>query len=328
MGSRSSRRGRGLSQDPVIGLDLGGTKVYGVRLDGDSIEAEAKRKTPADGGPEAIVATLAAVIDDLGGTGDVESIGVGAPGLLDRKRGVVIRAPNLVAWEDNFPLGPALEEATGGRATVVLGNDVEVAVIGEHQLGAAKGANDVLGIWLGTGVGGGLVLGGEIRRGAHGLAGEVGHTLVQLGDAPCGCGGIGHLEAYAGRRSMEQRARAAVAGGRASVLVDLAGDGRMKSSVWAKALEADDELATELLEHAVTAVAQAVASLQTLLDFELVVIGGGMAERLGDWLAARVDELARPLLFARDSKVRIVPAELGDASGAAGAALMARATNR
>lgn len=306
-----------------IGLDLGGTKVFGVVLQGDSIKHQAKAKTPQDGGPDAVIECLATVVEDLGGTKNVHGIGLGAPGLIDRERGILRHAPNLRAWVDNSPLGPALADAVGGKVPVVLGNDVYVGVLGEHRLGAAKGYSDVLGIWMGTGVGGGLVLNGEMNRGAHGLAGEIGHTIVQPDGLECGCGGKGHLEAYAGRASMEKRARALAADGRSTALVELAGSERMKSSVFAKALAAADEVALELIDAAVEAVGTTVASVSTLLDLELVVLGGGIGERLGHELAPRIEAVAHSLMFAKSSKLRVVATKLGDAAGAVGAALMA-----
>src|SRR5436190_2698045 len=283
-----------------IGLDLGGTKVFGVVLADGDIKEQAKTKTPQAGGPQAIVDAMASVVDELGGVKRVDGIGVGAPGLIDRRQGVLQHAPNLAAWEDNFPLGPALAKAVAadGDVPVVLGNDVYVGVLGEHQLGAARGKSDVLGIWMGTGVGGGLVLDGRMHRGAHGLAGEIGHTIVHPGGRECGCGGKGHLEAYAGRLAMERRARAEAAGGRKTLLVELAGDARMKSSVFDKALQAGDELTVELIDEAVDAVGITIASVTTLLDLELVVLGGGMGERLGSQLAPRIESTAKSLMFA------------------------------
>jgi glucokinase len=305
-----------------IGLDLGGTKVYGVVVDKGAIRAEAKRRTPTEGGPEAIIDCMAGVVADLGGTKRVKAIGVGAPGLIDRKRGVLRHAPNLVAWLDESPLGPPLS-TKAGAVPVVLANDVEAGVLGEHRLGVARGREHVIGIWLGTGVGGGLVVRGEMYRGGHGLAGEIGHTIVHPGGRKCACGGLGHLEAYAGRRSMEQRARDEAAAGRHTMLVDLAGAERMRSGIFARALEAGDPLAVELMDEAIEAVAITVGSFNTFLDLDMIVIGGGMGIRLGAYLAPRIDDQARSLMFVPNHPVQIAPAELGDAAGAAGAALLA-----
>src|SRR5687768_9925415 len=135
-----------------IGLDIGGTKVYGVVVDRDKIKAEAKRSTPTEGGPEAVIDALAGVVADLGGANHVKGIGIGAPGLIDRKKGILKHAPNLLAWVDDTPMAPPLSKRVGGTP-VVLGNDVEVGILGEHRLGVAKGCTNAIGIWLGTGVG-------------------------------------------------------------------------------------------------------------------------------------------------------------------------------
>ena len=307
-----------------IGLDIGGTKVYGAVVENEKIKAEAKRSTPSEGGPEAIIDALVGVVADLGGAKKVKGIGIGAPGLIDRKKGVLRHAPNLLAWVDETPLGPPLS-ALLGDVPVALGNDVEVGVLGEHRLGAARGLKNVIGMWLGTGVGGGFVADGDIHRGSHGLAGEIGHTIVHHNGRECGCGGRGHLEAYAGRRSLERRAREEAAQGRQTLLVELAGEERMKSSIFAKALEAGDPLTVEMIDEAIEAVAITVASMNTFLDLDMVVLGGGMGGRLGDFLAPRIAEQARPLMFVAGAEVRIAPSELGDAAGAAGAALMAAA---
>ena len=170
-------------------------------------------------------------------------------------------------------------------------------------------------------MGGGLILDGHLRRGGTGFAGEIGHTVVHPGGRRCGCGGTGHLEAYAGRASMEREARDRAAHGRPNQLVELAGDGRMTSSVWANALEARDPVAVELIDTAVAALGVAVANAITLLDLDAVVVGGGLADRLGPTFVGRVEQAARDQVFAQRSAARVVPAALGDESGALGAAL-------
>lgn len=309
----------------AIGIDLGGTKIYGVRIKGSDREhpevvAEAKGKTPLQGGPLGVVDAIAKVVADLGG-GPSDVIGVGAPGVIDVERGVVRAAPNLPGWVDPFPLGPALAETLGvGR--VVVDNDVNVGIVAEHRLGAGRGANEMLGVFVGTGVGGGLILEGRLRRGATGIAGEIGHVVVTPGGRACGCGGRGHLEAYAGRAGMERQARHLEATGTDTVLVELARTKRMTSSVWAKALAAGDQVAINLVDDAVGALGRAVAAVLMTLDLELVVVGGGLADRLGPTFVGRVEQAVRSELFAGGSPVRVVPAELGDRAGALGAALL------
>ncbi len=305
----------------AIGIDLGGTKIYGVRLKGEEVVAESKGKTPVQGGPLGVVDAIAKVVAELGAAkGDV--IGIGAPGVIDVEKGVVRAAPNLPGWIEPFALGPALAE-TLGVATVLVGNDVNAGTLAEHRLGAGRDADEMLGIFVGTGVGGGLILDGRLRRGPSGLAGEIGHAVVTPNGRTCGCGGRGHLEAYAGRAGMERRARELESNGTDTVLVELAKAKRMTSSVWAKAMAAGDQVAIDLVDEAVGALGRAVAAVIMTLDLELVVVGGGLADRLGAAFVGRVEQAVRSELFAGGSKVRVVPAELGDRAGAVGAALLA-----
>ena len=310
----------------AIGIDLGGTKIYGVRVKGSDREqpevvSESKGKTPVQGGPLGVVDAIAKVIADLGGNSS-DVIGVGAPGVIDVAGGIVRAAPNLPGWIEPVAHGPALAE-TLGVDKVVVDNDVNVGTVAEHRLGAGRGADEMLGIFVGTGGGGGLVLDGRLRRGGSGLAGEIGHVVVVPRGRSCGCGGRGHLEAYAGRAGMERRARELEAQGTDTVLVELAKMKRMTSSVWSKALAAGDQVAIDLIDEAVGALGRAIAAVIMTLDLQLVVIGGGLADRLGAAFVGRVEQAARSELFAGGSPVRIVPAELGDRAGAIGAALLA-----
>lgn len=310
----------------AIGIDLGGTKIYGVRVknpgsDDPEVVSESKGKTPVQGGPLGVVDAIAKVVAELGGT-PADVIGIGAPGVIDVDKGVVRAAPNLPGWIEPFALGPALAE-TLGVETVIVDNDVNVGTVAEHRLGAGRGANEMLGVFVGTGVGGGLILDGKLRRGASGLAGEIGHVVVVPSGRTCACGGRGHLEVYAGRAGMERRARELESRGDHTALVELARTKRMTSSVWAKALAAGDQTAINLIDEAVGALGRAVASVIMTLDLQLVVIGGGLADRLGAAFVGRVEQAVRSELFAGGSPVRVVPAELGDRAGALGAALLA-----
>lgn len=308
----------------AIGIDLGGTKIYGVRLKGADLDvvAEAKGKTPVQGGPLGVVDAIAKVVAELG-LGSNDTIGVGAPGVIDVDKGVVRAAPNLPGWIEPFALGPALAE-TLGVERVVIDNDVNVGVGAEHRLGAGRDADDLLGVFVGTGVGGGLILDGTLRRGASGLAGEIGHVVVVPGGRSCSCGGRGHLEAYAGRAGMERRAKALENKGHDTALVELAKAKRMTSSVWAKALAAGDQVAIDLIDEAVGALGRAIAGVILTLDVPLVVVGGGLADRLGPSFVGRIEQAVRSDLFGGGgSPVRVVAAELGDRAGAIGAALLA-----
>jgi glucokinase len=302
----------------VAGIDLGGTKIQGVVLDGDEVVADLKRPTPATGGAD-VAALIGAMVGEMGLDG-VTRIGIGAPGVIDRERGAVLRAPNL-AISASVPLVDLVRDATG-VADVVLDNDVNAATIAEHRLGAARGANDALCVFVGTGVGGGLILDGALRRGPRSLTGEIGHVVVVDGGRRCGCGGLGHLEAYAGRRCLEDEARRQHEGGRETALVRIAGDARMKSSVFSKALAAGDELARELLAEAVEALGAALASAVALVDLDLIVLGGGLAAKLGDPFTDQVRAAVERRLFVPTLPLRVVPAALGDLGGAMGTALL------
>jgi glucokinase len=306
----------------AIGIDLGGTKIQGVRLHGHQVERDARASTPGTG-VDGVVAAIAEVVDELGGLTKSGTIGIGVPGAVDAEAGEVRRAPNLVGFDERVPLAKLVAEATGADR-VVLDNDVNVATLAEHRLGAAKGAGDVLGVFVGTGVGGAMLIGGDLHRGVTGAAGEIGHMVVEVElGRRCGCGLAGHVEAYAGRASIEREARRRHAEGDRTRLVELAGDGRMRSGILAQALEEGDTVAVELLDEAVRALGAAIASMVTVLDLPLVVVGGGVADKLGAVFVGRIEEAVRSRLFLPSSPVRVVPAELGDLGGAMGAALLA-----
>lgn len=308
-----------------VGVDLGGTKIYGVVLDQGEVVAEAKAKTPTQGGPLAVIDAMASLVGGLVATPSladpVVGVGVGAPGVVNPEDGSVRSAPNLPGWMEPFGVGPALSEALGGLP-VEVDNDVNVGTFAEHLMGAGRGAADLMGVFVGTGVGAGIILGGELRRGQTGAAGEIGHMVVRRGGRRCGCGGRGHLEAYAGRANLERRARELESRGRDTPLVELAPSRRMTSGVFVKALAVGDPLAVELIDDAVGALGAAIASAVALLDIPLVVVGGGLADRLGAAFVARVEGAVTAELFPRNPLLRVVPAELGDRGGATGAALL------
>jgi glucokinase len=304
-----------------VGVDLGGTKIQTVAIDGaGAVVADAKLPTPSQGG-QAVARAIGDAIAAMGVDG-VERIGIGAPGVIDRDAGVVLRAPNL-SISSEVPLTRLVAGIVGldGDA-VALDNDVNVATLAELRSGAAVGARDALCVFVGTGVGGGLVLDGSLRHGPRGLTGEIGHTIVRDGGRRCGCGGLGHLEAYAGRRCLEIEARRLHEGGRQTALVEIAGERQMKSSVFAKALAAGDEVAIELVDEAAQVLGAALASAVALVDVETIVLGGGLGAKLGDPFVASVDDALRARLFVPSLAVKVVPAALGDLGGAIGAAFL------
>jgi glucokinase len=251
----------------------------------------------------------------------LDGVGVGSPGVIEG--GNVTSARNLPGWEGTFALGAALEAKLG--CPVALGNDVQVATDAEFTLGAAKQHSSLLGVFWGTGVGGGLVLDGRPWLGCGG-AGEIGHVVVELDGAMCTCGRRGCMEAYAGRAAMEARARHLHEGkGRKTDLFKLMREHereRLTSGIWQRALARDDKLATELIDRAVRALGAGIASALNILDVESVVIGGGLGVRLGEPYAERIAKEMLPHLFADSRPPHIAVAALGDLGGALGATLL------
>jgi len=306
----------------VAGVDVGGTSVKTGLVDDDhGVGDHAKDATPREG-PEALIEVIRAQIEGLGEQPD--AVGVGIPGAVSGNE--ILHVPNLGSWPGDFPFARELEKALG--VPVALGNDVNVGLLGEWLAGAAKGAANVLGVWMGTGVGGALILDGRPYNGGRGAAGEIGHMVVHPGGALCSCGRRGCLEAYAGRRMMTASARAMQDAGRETSLFAIRDEehkARPTSKVWEKALGDGDAVATALFDEAIEALGIAVGSVINLLDLELVVLGGGFAERMGKQLAESVGQAALPRVMAPDPALSFRPAKLGDASGIVGAAALARA---
>jgi glucokinase len=309
-----------------VGVDVGGTKIQAVAIRrGAKVDGAARRETPAAGGPDAVVVEMAkaardAILGAGGEPGEVRGVGVGAPGAVDAATGVVMQVANIEGWVDPFALGPALAAELG--VPVSVGNDVNVAVEAERRYGAGRGVGSFLGVFWGTGVGGGIVINGRLLQG-RGSAGEVGHVCAKPGGRRCNCGLRGCVESYAGRGALEERARAAK---RKTVLFDLQrkrGRDKLTSGVWLRALEAGDELAHELLDEAVEALGVGIGCAVTLLDVDAVVIGGGLGERLGPPWLKRIEDAAREHTFFRDAPDYRL-AELGDLGGAIGASLLVR----
>jgi len=314
---------------PRGGIDLGGTKIQTVVVDGrDKVLGEARVPTPTEGGAKAVVEAMTGAVAVAAGQAGLETdsligVGVGAPGAIDPEAGTV-SPPNIPEWDDAFPLAPELESALGTR--VKLGNDVSVATDAEFRLGAGKPYDSILGVFWGTGVGGGLILDGKQWTG-RGAAGEIGHMVVKEDGALCGCGRKGCMEAYAGRGQMEARARHLQEKGEKTDLFEIMekrGRTRLTSGIWARALEHGDKMAVELIDRAVAALGTGVASAVNLLDVDAVIIGGGLGTRLGPPYAERIATAMQPHLFVDERPPAVLVAELGDLGGAIGAALLVK----
>jgi glucokinase len=312
------------------GIDLGGTKIEAVVVDEtNNVLGSSRHPTPTDGGPEAVAGELAAAIREAALHAGLEpsallGVGVGSPGVVDPETGTVSTARNLPDWEGSFELGASLRSALG--TAVQVGNDVQVATDAEFELGAGRPYQSLLGVFWGTGVGGGLILDGKPWLGRGGAA-EIGHMVVKQDGAHCPCGRRGCMEAYAGRASLEARARKRAEKGDKTHLFKLMeerGRTRLTSGIWQRALEHDDKVARELIDEAIAALGTAIGSAQNLLDVEAIVIGGGMGVRFGQQFADRIAEAMMPHLFNDAHPPAVHVAALGDLGGAIGASLLAR----
>ncbi|HJZ94119.1 MAG TPA: ROK family protein [Gemmataceae bacterium] len=305
-----------------LGVDLGGTKILAGLFDSDfNVVARSKQPTNyEDGGPAVfarIVTAVDAVLKDGGiAPAEVTGMGLGVPGLVVPRSTLVRYAPNL-DWRD-FDLRPLFPPHW--TWPVVVENDVRMGTYGEWTRGAAKGANHVFGVFPGTGVGGGLILNGQLYHGFNGHAGEIGHTIIHWNK------GI-ELEAVAGRRNMMNRAKELAADAPKNVRKDWKGvdPTAFKSSEIAERFEKGDPIIGQLVDDAARAIGSAVATVVNLLSPEVVVVGGGLTKALGPSFPERIWEIAQRYALPRATEnVRCVMAALGDDAGITGAATYAR----
>ena len=308
------------------GVDLGGTSFIAVISDRKGrVLGSSDCVTIPNAKPEDTIDSIAHHIREAAKDASVkmskiDGIGIGAAGAVDPKRGVVVRAPNL-GWSD-VPLAKLLSKRLG--PDVILGNDVQVAIIGEHSYGAAKGTKRAVGVWIGTGIGGGLIVDGEIDRGFRGAAGEIGHMVIKEDGPICGCGRRGCVEALASRSAMERDVRASPKSAVLKIMKERGKD-RMTSSVIERALDAGDPVMKEVLARAQHYLGLLTGNIVNMFDPEMVVIGGGIAQRLKKKFVAPIAEIARTRFLRPDPKkeIRIEHATLGDYSGALGACALA-----
>jgi glucokinase len=316
-------------RDAVIGVDLGGTKIYtALALPAGELLAEVVAPTGADGGLEQVLAKIVATVRDVtsqaGPDLTVRALGIGAPGPLDAETGLVYFAPNL-GWH-NVPLKDLLQKALG--LPVGVDNDANLAALGEQVFGAGRGVRSMVYITVSTGVGGGLILDGRIYHGAGGGAGEIGHTTIDPGGPVCGCGNRGCLEVLASGTAMARRAREIIAAGGGLNMLGATGGlpGKVTAKTVADAAAAGDPEALAILAEAGRALGIGVANVINLLNPELVVLGGGAMKAGPPLWQAMEEEVRRRALQASLARARLVPAWLGSRAGVLGAvALAARA---
>jgi glucokinase len=312
----------------IIGVDLGGTNIVvgAMSEDGDRQIGMQSRPTQPERGVDAVVESMAAMVEEtIAGVAreagarrdEILGVGIGAPGPLDRARGIVVVAPNL-GWRD-YPLRDEISARVALPAT--LDNDANCATLGEWWQGAARGARHVVGLTIGTGIGGGIIIDGRLHHGVCDVAGEIGHTTIDLTGRYCRCGNYGCLEAYASGPAIAQRAREALERDEISSLHRMVdGDlSRLTAATVYEAAKMGDPVARELVRDTATFLGAGIANLLNLFNPDVVVIAGGVTqagEPLFDPLRAEVRRRAfRPAVDA----CRIVPGELPGTAGVVGA---------
>jgi glucokinase len=304
----------------VFAVDLGGTHLRVALVDSTGkIHTQLKRHTPKDHSPHVLVETLASVADEWRRSdyGPISAASVMVPGAVDSAQAVVLSAPNLPSLI-NFGLKAVLQERL--EWPVVLENDANAAAIGEMWLGAARGCRDVVSVTLGTGVGGGVVLGGKLWRGAHGSAGEIGHTTVDpFSDLKCKCGNTGCLELFASATAIVRMARESLS---QFPPATLSAENLTAEQIF-DAGRQGDELALSVFKRAGKYLGIGLANLMSLIDPEIIVINGGVVNGWELFAADMYEEVAERAFHATAQQVRIARAECGDNAGLLGAARLA-----
>jgi glucokinase len=316
----------------ALGIDLGGTKTLAAVVDVASGEviASARKRTRAERGQDFVsqrtIELATAALDDahLPSDSSVVGLGVGVAGQIDRRAGVVVDAPNLDVHD--MPLGDILGKHF--NLPVAVGNDVEVAALGESLYGSGAGYNNFVCVFVGTGIGSGIVQNGRMYTGLTGTAGEIGHMVVQAGGRLCGCGGRGCLEAYASRTAITRAIMAEIHHGRPSILADDAqrqlkqGETIIRSGILAHAIDQKDELTIEIVEEAANYLGYGLGSVLNFYNPDALILGGGVIEALDLLFETAVHRARTVALSAPAKKTPILRAKLGDFSGVVGAACL------
>lgn len=300
-----------------IGIDVGGTKISaGLVSPQGKIIAWQKLPNPPQSSSRQILGTMNTLIQNLLSEKNIplrslQGIGVGVPGIVNPQTGDIVRTPNIRL--SHFPLKRELQKRW--KTKVIIDNDVNLGILGEKWLGAARKAKHIIGIFPGTGVGGGIILNGEIYSGAHGAAAEIGHILIDPKGPPCTCGNNGCLEALISRWAIERDIRGAIKKGEKSLITSLTNNELkvIKSKIIRQALLKKDPLVKRVMKQASEFLGRGCISLRHTFDPELIVLGGGLIEACGDFILPIVKRVfsADPF-FAELPACPIVPSQLGD----------------
>lgn len=309
-----------------IAVDLGGTNIRAARYDGQGqLIARAKHPTDSDNQENPVANRVIACVQEVIGhhASDVSAIAIGAPGPINPFMGVVIRAPNVPGWK-NFPLKQVIEKRF--NIPTEIGNDANMAALGEWKFGAGRGHQDVLYLTISTGIGGGIVSGGKLLVGAHGIAAEMGHITIVPDGPVCGCGQRGHLEALASGPSMARTARTRLRAGTRSSMLDLVeGDiEAITAQHIGDAARMGDDFARSIVAEAGGYIGRALADFLHILNPSIIILGGGVSN-MGELIIEPARAAMKRLVMTDDyfRECNIVQAQLGDDVGLLGALALA-----
>ena len=315
--------------DYYVGVDLGGTKILaGVFDDKLTCLGRNKMSTKSERGPEEVMDRIARCAKDVVDECDldfkqVRGVGIGAPGAVDPETGRVIFAPNL-QWQD-VPLKKMMEKQLG--VPVAAENDCNTATLGVFEKELQSKPRYMVGVFIGTGIGGGFIIDGKLYPGSGGTAAEVGHMVIQVGGPKCNCGNRGCFEALASRTAIFRNLHAAIKEGQKTMLTEMLGPdlADLRSGDLRKAIRKGDKLVEKIVEDAAEYTGIAVANLVNILNPQTVVLGGGVIDALGDEMMAIIVETAEDYILAGPNKtVEIVASKAGDDAGIIGGAVLAR----
>lgn len=313
----------------VVGVDFGGTKILaGVFDEKFECAGRARVSTKAERGADEVIGRIGRCVREAVDECDlplkqIKAVGIGAPGAVDSESGRVLFAPNL-SWTD-VPLKKELEKQLD--VPVYLENDCNACTLGVHQVELKSKPRDMMGIFLGTGIGGGLILDGKLHSGFNRTAGEIGHMVLEVGGPKCSCGNKGCFEALASRTAIFRRIKDAVKDGQKTVLTEMLGPELedLRSGDLRKAIKRGDKFVEHVIEEAAEYTGIAVSNVINVFNPEVIVIGGGLMEQLEDEMLAIIVETAMDYAMPGTAKgIEIIATRLGDDAGITGGAVLAR----
>ncbi|MGA1865435.1 MAG: ROK family protein [bacterium] len=304
----------------VIGVDLGGTNIHAGVVDiNNKVLGRRFVPTLVEEGPKRVIERLISNIRELKEEcrhGSIKGIGIGAAGIIDMIRGAVITSPNFPGWQD-VPLKEIIFREFD--IPTALDNDANAAAFGEFWAGAGRGSSSMIGLTLGTGVGGGIILNGHLWHGSVGMAGEIGHMTIVPDGLKCPCGNRGCLESYASATAIVNRTKSRISRHQQSNILSLTDAESLTSEKVYQAAVGGDELAKDILYETGVYLGLAIGALVNILDPEIFIIGGGASKAWDFFSHSMKEEISKRTLFKSAGSVKVVPAELGNDAGLIGA---------